>query len=67
MEPEVLKFKECPRCGKTHDALVIKPFLKPPVPIELFYWTYWATCPNTKEPIFIKPGESLLAHLSMAC
>lgn len=48
-----LKTLRCPRCGLIHLNIEAKKFVEKGV---LTNFTYWATCPKTREPILIDPG-----------
>lgn len=52
MKPFTGSISECPRCGDEHLDLHAVPFAKPPLMDETF-WTHWATCPKTSEPLMI--------------
>lgn len=41
-----INVKRCQRCGKDHPELEFKPLSNP-----VDDWKWWATCPNTGEPV----------------
>lgn len=44
-----ISIERCARCGRNHKWLSIRKFRRPPPDA-----TYFAICPNTKEPILVK-------------
>lgn len=49
---EVIDVAECARCGRDHPGLRFEPFLRPSVFCDRVV-AWWATCPETTEPIFL--------------
>lgn len=46
---ELVTIDRCPRCGRTHDDILIVAFTN----MALSY-THFAYCPSTREPILVK-------------
>ena len=46
----------CARCGKDHDMLIFRRLTRP-MAEEDGGWNFFATCPETKEPILLKDTE----------
>jgi len=47
---------ECPRCNNFHDHLEVSE-IDPPETIDGEECRWWATCPMTDEPIFLKGDD----------
>jgi hypothetical protein len=45
----------CPRCGQDHDQVTFLEFVK--YVRANGHWHYWATCPQTQEPILMTQIE----------
>ena len=47
--------KRCARCGKDHDDLLFKEFVRPIADAypDGLPWTHWAMCPVNKDPIVL--------------
>lgn len=55
-QPRVVNVTGCSRCGGEHREVKFLPFVKPPSYLGLT-WTHWAICPETGDPVMLRPAE----------
>lgn len=50
--------KHCARCGQDHDRIIFYEFGRPIVDEDGTVWDWWATCPNTGDPILLRSDRA---------